>query len=131
LSQCDSEDVTFNAYEVWKMTPFSSFLQVFEKYLTFCGVRIQNAQLFEVSILEYKKNQVSARDAIRDKRDEESASTFQLMRVLESSFTPPSHLNEAERGGGHLTPPRARKNDPPGGRKPAPCRRRRSSAFLL
>ena len=33
-------------------------LQVFERYLTFCGIGIQNAQLFEVSILEYKKNQV-------------------------------------------------------------------------
>ncbi len=33
-------------------------LKVFERYLTFCGIGIQNAQLFEVSILEYKKNQV-------------------------------------------------------------------------
>ena len=32
--------------------------QVFKRYLTFCGIGIQNAQLFEVSILEYKKNQV-------------------------------------------------------------------------
>ena len=36
---------------------FVSF-QVFRRYLTFCGIGIQNAQLFEVSILEYKKNQV-------------------------------------------------------------------------
>ncbi len=34
-------------------------LKVFQRYLTFCGIGIQNAQLFEVSILEYKKNQVS------------------------------------------------------------------------
>ena len=34
-------------------------LKVFERYLTFCGIGIQNAQLFEVSILEYKKNQVT------------------------------------------------------------------------
>ena len=33
--------------------------QVFKRYLTFCGIGIQNAQLFEVSILEYKKNQVN------------------------------------------------------------------------
>lgn len=33
-------------------------LKVFERYLTFCGIGIQNAQLFEVSILEYKKNQL-------------------------------------------------------------------------
>ena len=35
--------------------------QVFERYLKFCGIGIQNAQLFEVSILEYKKNQVKKR----------------------------------------------------------------------
>ena len=34
-------------------------LKTFERYLTFGGVGIQNAQLFEVSILEYKKNKVS------------------------------------------------------------------------
>jgi hypothetical protein len=33
-------------------------LKVFKRYLTFCGIGIQNAQLFEVSILEYKKNQL-------------------------------------------------------------------------
>ena len=33
-------------------------LKVFHRYLTFCGIGIQNAQLFEVSILEYKKNKV-------------------------------------------------------------------------
>ena len=36
-------------------------IKVFERYLTFCGIGIQNAQLFEVSILEYKKNQVRTR----------------------------------------------------------------------
>ena len=33
-------------------------LKVFRRYLTFCGIGLQNAQLFEVSILEYKKNKV-------------------------------------------------------------------------
>ncbi len=33
-------------------------LKVFQRYLTFCGIGIQNAQLFEVSILEYKKNKL-------------------------------------------------------------------------
>lgn len=33
--------------------------KVFQRYLTFCGIGIQNAQLFEVSVLEYKRNQVS------------------------------------------------------------------------
>ena len=38
--------------------------QVFQRYLTFCGIGLQNAQLFEVSILEYKKNQVDIPNTI-------------------------------------------------------------------
>lgn len=34
-------------------------VEVFQRYLTFCGIGIQNAQLFEISVLEYKRNQVS------------------------------------------------------------------------
>jgi hypothetical protein len=34
-------------------------LQLFRKYLTFCGIGIQNAQLFEMSVREFKRNQVS------------------------------------------------------------------------
>lgn len=34
-------------------------VEVFERYLTFCGIGIQNAQLFEVSVLEYRRNQVN------------------------------------------------------------------------
>lgn len=33
-------------------------VEVFQRYLTFCGIGLQNAQLFEVSVLEYKRNQV-------------------------------------------------------------------------
>ncbi|XP_060527749.1 cGMP-specific 3',5'-cyclic phosphodiesterase [Cylas formicarius] len=33
-------------------------VEVFQRYLTFCGIGIQNAQLFEVSVLEYKRNQI-------------------------------------------------------------------------
>ncbi|KAJ3643001.1 hypothetical protein Zmor_025742 [Zophobas morio] len=33
-------------------------VEVFRRYLTFCGIGIQNAQLFEVSVLEYKRNQI-------------------------------------------------------------------------
>ncbi|XP_074599710.1 cGMP-specific 3',5'-cyclic phosphodiesterase-like isoform X2 [Brevipalpus obovatus] len=32
--------------------------QVFQKYLTFCGIGIQNAQLFELSVQEFKRNQL-------------------------------------------------------------------------
>lgn len=35
-------------------------LQVFKNYLTFCGIGITNAQLFEISVQEYKRNQVSS-----------------------------------------------------------------------
>lgn len=35
-------------------------VEVFQRYLTFCGIGIQNAQLFEVSVLEYKRNQVGS-----------------------------------------------------------------------
>lgn len=28
------------------------------RYLTFCGIGIQNAQLFELSVLEYRRNQI-------------------------------------------------------------------------
>ncbi|CAH0554948.1 unnamed protein product [Brassicogethes aeneus] len=33
-------------------------VEVFKRYLTFCGIGIQNAQLFEISVLEYKRNQI-------------------------------------------------------------------------
>lgn len=34
-------------------------IEIFHRYLTFCGIGIQNAQLFEVSVLEYRRNQAS------------------------------------------------------------------------
>ena len=34
-------------------------LQLFRKYLIFCGIGITNAQLFEMSVNEFKRNQVS------------------------------------------------------------------------
>ncbi|XP_026467286.1 cGMP-specific 3',5'-cyclic phosphodiesterase [Ctenocephalides felis] len=33
-------------------------VDVFRRYLTFCGIGIQNAQLFEMSVLEYQRNQI-------------------------------------------------------------------------
>ena len=38
---------------------FSCLLQVFKNYLTFCGIGITNVQLFEISVQEFKRNQVS------------------------------------------------------------------------
>ncbi|XP_058056137.1 cGMP-specific 3',5'-cyclic phosphodiesterase [Anopheles bellator] len=33
-------------------------VEIFRRYLTFCGIGIQNAQLFEMSVLEYRRNQI-------------------------------------------------------------------------
>ncbi|KAK7051156.1 hypothetical protein SK128_005938, partial [Halocaridina rubra] len=33
-------------------------VEVFRRYLTFCGIGIQNAQLFDMSVREYKRNQL-------------------------------------------------------------------------
>lgn len=33
-------------------------IQIFQRYLTFCGIGIQNAQLFELSVQEFKRNQM-------------------------------------------------------------------------
>ena len=33
-------------------------VEVFRRYLTFCGIGIQNAQLFEMSVQEYRRNQM-------------------------------------------------------------------------
>ncbi|KAI1307232.1 cGMP-specific 3',5'-cyclic phosphodiesterase [Halotydeus destructor] len=38
--------------------------RVFARYLTFCGIGIQNAQLFEMSIQEYKRNQWTERSIL-------------------------------------------------------------------
>lgn len=33
-------------------------VEIFRRYLTFCGIGIQNAQLFELSVQEYRRNQI-------------------------------------------------------------------------
>lgn len=33
-------------------------VEIFRRYLTFCGIGITNAQLFEMSIQEYRRNQI-------------------------------------------------------------------------
>lgn len=33
-------------------------VEVFRRYLTFCGIGIQNAQLFEMSVQEFQRNQI-------------------------------------------------------------------------
>ncbi|CAF3343151.1 unnamed protein product [Rotaria socialis] len=47
-------------------------INVFRNYLTFCGLGLSNAQLFELSIQEYKKNQLLlnlARNLFREQND--------------------------------------------------------------
>ena len=41
------------------MTVVDFDMQVVKNYLTFCGIGITNAQLFELSVMEYRRNQVS------------------------------------------------------------------------
>ncbi len=69
---------------------FLSLSQVFERYLTFCGIGIQNAQLFAVSILEYKKNQVRTvictRSHIQSRRSTELP-YFKISCILPYKFT--------------------------------------------
>lgn len=38
---------------------FHFLLQVFENYLIFCGIGLTNAQLFEISVEEYRRNRVT------------------------------------------------------------------------
>lgn len=45
---------------VLKMTIVNFHIQVVKNYLTFCGIGITNAQLFELSVMEYRRNQVRA-----------------------------------------------------------------------
>lgn len=33
-------------------------VEIFKRYLTFCGIGIQNAQLFELNLIEFKRNQI-------------------------------------------------------------------------
>ncbi|CAF0715412.1 unnamed protein product [Adineta steineri] len=50
----------------------SKDINVFRNYLTFCGLGLSNAQLFELSIQEYKKNQLLlnlARNLFREQND--------------------------------------------------------------
>ena len=67
---------------------FSSFRysQVFRNYLTFCGLGLSNAQLFELSIQEYKKNQVKMRVVSNDS-DSETRSCFSRHIIHPSCLT--------------------------------------------
>ncbi|KAK9879966.1 hypothetical protein WA026_008477 [Henosepilachna vigintioctopunctata] len=60
---CNYEgDVIGVAQIINKINDYQEFtktdVEMFQKYLTFCGIGLQNAQLFEVSVLEYKRNQI-------------------------------------------------------------------------
>ncbi len=46
----------FNTIIMRTNVPFCT--QVVKNYLTFCGIGITNAQLFELSVMEYRRNQV-------------------------------------------------------------------------
>ena len=55
-----SKDINVSSPIFLDYTCFSKCIfQVFRNYLTFCGLSLSNAQIFELSIQEFKKNQVS------------------------------------------------------------------------
>ncbi|UXI20107.1 2-oxoglutarate and iron-dependent oxygenase domain-containing protein 3 [Sarcoptes scabiei] len=71
-----------------KMTDPSCFTEkdekIFRKYLTFCGFSIQNAQLFEMSLLEYRRSQLLldlARTVFEDTTKLDSVITKIMMKT--------------------------------------------------
>jgi hypothetical protein len=60
---CNREDEVIGVAQIINKTDGSDEFtakdeELFRRYLTFCGIGIQNAQLFEMSVLEYRRNQV-------------------------------------------------------------------------
>ncbi|XP_044003079.1 cGMP-specific 3',5'-cyclic phosphodiesterase [Aphidius gifuensis] len=60
---CDYEGEVIGVAQIINKTDGSNEfddkdVEVFRRYLTFCGIGIQNAQLFELSVQEYKRNQI-------------------------------------------------------------------------
>ncbi|VEN54671.1 unnamed protein product, partial [Callosobruchus maculatus] len=59
---CNYEGDVIGVAQIVNKRPAGEFdahdAELFQRYLTFCGIGVQNAQLFEVSILEYKRNQI-------------------------------------------------------------------------
>ena len=60
---------------------FSPSLQVFASYLQFCGIGLRNAQLYEKSQLEVKRNQVLL-DLARMIFEEQSTIEHMVFRIL-------------------------------------------------
>ncbi|CAH1973376.1 unnamed protein product [Acanthoscelides obtectus] len=59
---CNYEGDVIGVAQIINKRPSGEFdahdAELFQRYLTFCGIGVQNAQLFEVSVLEYKRNQI-------------------------------------------------------------------------
>lgn len=58
-----------------------SFVQIFASYLQFCGIGLRNAQLYEKSQLEVKRNQVLL-DLARMIFEEQSTIEHMVLRIL-------------------------------------------------
>lgn len=71
---CNSE--TDNLFEITFLS-----LQVFASYLQFCGIGLRNAQLYEKSQLEVKRNQVLL-DLARMIFEEQSTIEHMVFRIL-------------------------------------------------
>lgn len=57
------------------------FIQIFSSYLQFCGIGLRNAQLYEKSQLEVKRNQVLL-DLARMIFEEQSTIEHMVLRIL-------------------------------------------------
>lgn len=60
---------------------FFCLLQIFSSYLQFCGIGLRNAQLYEKSQLEVKRNQVLL-DLARMIFEEQSTIEHMVLRIL-------------------------------------------------
>lgn len=75
---------SFHPFDVAINSNFPSWcshLQIFASYLQFCGIGLRNAQLYEKSLLEVKRNQVLL-DLARMIFEEQSTIEHMVLRIL-------------------------------------------------
>ncbi|XP_071545340.1 cGMP-specific 3',5'-cyclic phosphodiesterase isoform X2 [Panulirus ornatus] len=81
-------------------------VEVFRRYLTFCGIGIQNAQLFDMSVREYKRNQLLLQLA-RGIFEEQTS----LDRLVSKIMTEARELLKCERCSVYLLDPQTTDED--------------------
>ncbi|ROT63112.1 putative cGMP-specific 3 [Penaeus vannamei] len=89
--------------------------EVFRRYLTFCGIGIQNAQLYDMSVREYKRNQLLLQLA-RGIFEEQTS----LDRLVTKIMTEARELLKCERCSVFLLDPQMKNNTKGGSSLPNP-----------